>query len=345
MKTQHETATHDHNSYPSIEGNFFQSKELHGIMKQIGWNAFALDFPKKGGRVLTAYTPESVSLYSKLFPRFEIFYGPALGKNFSPEILDSLMKSACETAKKRGGIYLFVRTPFSFPRGYEIFAKNGFNRQLSGGEYSVLIDLEKDQDTLWRGVKRFARRCVKEALQKGVEVKGIETEEELRQFYNLYFDTGRRRGFYPLSFKLFEALWSRLEPKGMVKLFMAWRKERPIGGILNTFYGEESVPWFACSLDEFWKFHPNHLLFWHSIRWSKEAAGSSIFKLYHVPQKGERIKGVDHYTFKTCFGGSMVEECTLYEKILSPNRFRIMNILERVSRPAVQKLLLSARAQ
>lgn len=309
-------------------------------MRQIRWSTFALDFSKKDGRgFLAAYAPESVPLYSKLFPRFQIFYGPALGQNFSLYTLDSLLKNACEIARKKRGIYLFLRTPFPFPYGNDIFVKNGFNRQLEGGEYSVIIDLEKDQDALWSGVKRFARRCVNMARQKGVEVKGVETEEQLRQFYDIYHDTGRRREFHPLPFDMFRALWLRLEPKGMVKFFIAYWKGRPIGGILNTFYARECVPWFSCSLDRFWDLHPNHLLFWHSICWSKEEAQSSIFKLYHVSQKGRKIKGVDYYTFKTCFGGSMIEECAFYDKILSPNTSKVLDTLEKLPRIAAKKLL------
>jgi lipid II:glycine glycyltransferase (peptidoglycan interpeptide bridge formation enzyme) len=122
---------------------------------------------------------------------------------------------------------------------------------------------------------------------------------------------------------------------------MAWWKDKPIGGILNTFYKEESVPYVACSLSRFWDFHPNHVLFWHSIRWSKEVAGSSVFKIYHIPPKRERVQGIDYYTFKTSFGGRLVEECTFYEKIVSPVKFKILQVLVRLMNYPYPKFLMN----
>lgn len=307
----------------------------------IKWNVFTLSCQEKGSQAsLLAFAPKQMIFYSTLFPRFQVFYGPTFSKGFDSEVLHSLLQELCRAAEQHHAISLFVRTPFPFPYGYEVFRENGFERDLGGGECSVLIDLEHDTDTIWKNMKRFARRCVKKALSKGVEVCPVETEEELREFYDMYVSTGRRRGFYPYPFSLFEALWRHLEPRGFVKLFTARLKNRAIAGILNTVYEKESVPWFACSLDGYWDFRPNHLLFWNSIRWSKEAVGASLFKLYHVPSKREKIQGVDHFTFKTCFGGQLVEECTFYSRIFSTIRSAILNMRDRLPKSAIYKILL-----
>jgi len=248
-------------------------------------------------------------------------------------VLDSLLKNLCYTLKQSGAIRLKVRTPFPFPYGYKIFSKNGFTREIVKGEYSVFIDLRKDLATLWKEMKRFARRSVEKAIERGVEVKGVETEMDLHQFYRMYVETALRRGFKAYPYRFFDALWTQLEPKGLVKFFIASWKKKPIGGILNTSYAKESVPYISCSLRKFWDHHPNHILFWHSIKWSKEVAGSSLFKLYHVSPKRERIQGVDYYSFKTCFGGDLLEERTFYRKIISPAKFKIFKMFSIKSLP------------
>lgn len=326
--------------YPSVRGNFFQSPELCGAFNKIGLKTLSLSFQGKGARgFLLAHSYDRVPLYSTLFPRFEVFYGPAVGEDL--DILNDVLERLCKLAKNHQAVSLFIRTPFPFPYASEIFEDNGFERHLGGGEFSAIIDLEKNQDDLWKDMKRFARRCVKGALQKNVEVRSVETEQDLLQFYELYVRTGNRRGFYPYPYGLFDYLWRQLEPRGIIKYFVAYWEGKPIGGIVNTFYQGESIPWFACSLDEFWRLHPNHLLFWHSICWSQEVARSSKFKLYHLPSQKEAKQGIDYHTFKTCFGGNVIEECTFYTIILASVRCRALGLLNRLPKASIQRILLS----
>jgi lipid II:glycine glycyltransferase (peptidoglycan interpeptide bridge formation enzyme) len=176
-------------------------------------------------------------------------------------------------------------------------------------------------------MRAVTRRSIKKAVEKGAEVRGIETEQELHEFHRIYLDTSTRRGFNPLPYRLFKELWTQLEPRGLVKFFIVFWRKRPIAGILNTFYQEQSVPYVACSLSRFWNLHPNHLLFWRSIEWSKEVAGSSILNIWHLPQKKDQTESVDYYTFKTSFGGILIEECAFYHKIVSRTRFKIFQLL------------------
>jgi hypothetical protein len=315
----------------STKGNFFQSLDFSKVLRQIGWKTVSVRFTEGGRQAsVLSFAPHGIPVYDDLFSCYQSMYGPCIhtvGRDIDLETLDFLLKDLCFRLKQLRAISLLVRTPFPFPSGYEVFRKNGFVREIIEGEYSVIIDLGKDLDILWKEMKRFARRNVKTAVEKGVEVRDVETEMELRQFYRIYAETGDRRGFRPYPYRLFEALWTQLEPEGKVKFFIAWWKKKPIAGILNTFNNEESVPYIACSVSRLWKLHPNHLLFWHSIKWSKEVAGSSIFKLYHLPHKREKVNGIDYYTFKTCFGGYLVKECTFYQKIISPAKFRIFQTL------------------
>lgn len=316
----------------SMEGNFFQSLDFHKALQQIGWKTIVLRVRKRNCQAtVLGFAPKNVPVFHNLFPSYRVLYGPcmhATGQNFDLVVLNYLLRDLCHKVKQDGAIFLSVATPFPFPHAYEIFRRNGFARVIVKGEYSVFIDLRKDLDTLWKEMKRFARRSVKKAIKKGVRVRSVETEVELQQFYNMYQETAARRGFYPFPYRLFATLWTQLEPKGLVKFFVAWLGKQPIGGILNTFYAKESVPYIACSLKRFWNYYPNHLLFYHSLKWSKEVADSSIFKFYHLPPKKESGHGIDYYTFKTCFGGHLVEERTIYHKIIAPTRFRLAQMCQ-----------------
>jgi len=326
---------------PSINNNFFQSLEFYKILKETGGQAFLVKFSKKeslGHVVATA--PDTVGIYSRLFPRFIVHFGPTIGANLSTNALNSVLEKLCKRSRDFGAISLEIRTPFPYPYMYEVFRRNGFKRQSGGGEFSVLIDLKKEEKLLWNDLSRMTKRAIKQAIKNNVEVRGIENEKELFKFYKMYVDTAHRRKFYPHSYDFFKSLWLKLEPKGIVKFLLAIWKNEPIGGILNTFYDNESVPYISCSLPEFWKFRPNHILFWCSIKYSKETTNLPMFKIYHLPGKKDPRSEIDYFTFKSSFGGRLVEECTFYRKELSPAKCLCLNVFNKVKEsPPVNALL------
>jgi len=315
----------------SNEENFFQSQEFRHVLETIGWKTVYLE-SKKGGcnASVLAYAPPTVPVLNHVLESYRVFYGPCISPfngESSRETLDCLVEKLCAAAKKQSALLLEIRTPFPSSCGAEVFTKNGFMKTDHKGQYSVLIDLKKDLESLWKDMKHFARRNVKKAVEKGVEIKEVETLHDLRAVYRIYLDTTARRGFDPLPFQLFDVLWKQLEPKGLVKFFVAYWKKRPIAAILNTFYRGQSIPYVACSLNSCWNLHPNHLLMWHSIKWSKEFVGSSVFNLYHLPSKRDQTQPIDFYTFKTCFGGSLIEETASYQKVISPAKFKVLQLL------------------
>ena len=316
-----------------VKGNFFQSYEFQQVLHEIGWRPIGIEF-RNGNNFASAiaYSQDTMPLYNRVFSFYRVFYGPCMSpsnKKMNYDVLDLLLKKLCIAVKHNGGFCLEVRTPFPYRYGSAVFHNNGFMKTDFKGQYSVIIDLNRGIDLLWKDMKKFARRNIDNAIKKRVEIRGVETESELRQFYRIYIATSTRRDFTALPFQFFEALWNRLEPKGLVKYFLAWWKKKPIAGILNTFYLQQSVPYVACSLDNFWNLHPNHLLFWHSLKWSKEVAGSTIFNLYHLPLKKDKTESTDYHTFKTCFGGRIVEECAYYRKVISPIRCKMLELYSK----------------
>ncbi len=321
-------------TYSSAQGNFFQSSDFLEALKKGGWKTEYMKTRKGDCEAsVLAFAASRVPIYHRLFPTYRVLYGPCIrkvtGMN-SSAALSLLLRKLCGRVRKSGAMLLTVATPFPFPYAYEEFREMNFTRVLLGYEYTVFIDLEKDLETLWGDMKRFARRSIKKAEKKGLEVRGVDTKDELKEFYKMYASTAFRRSFQPFPFKFFDTIWSQAEPKGRAKFFMAWLGRKPVGGILNTFYGSESVPYIACSMKDFWHYRPNHVLFWHSMKWSKEVAGSRVFKLYHLPSGKVNHEGIDYYTFKTCFGGHLAEERTFYHKILSPMRYRLSQSIQKI---------------
>lgn len=310
-------------------GNFFQSPEFYEVLNLANQHPFVVTVSERECMAgLLAYTLPESSLVSQFFPSLMVYYGPILTKDTNSNSLDTLLSNLDSEARKRGAVRVDIRTPFPACTLNNVFEQNGYVRYDPGGEYSVIIDLTKDENTLWEEMKKFARQNIKKAIRRNVKIKEVANEQELRSFHQIYLHTAERRDFIPYSLSFFNALKLKLQPKGIAKFFLAWHGEKPIAGILNIVYNGHFVPFIAASLKDYWKLSPNHLLFWHSICWSKVETKAQTFKLYHLPKSKYPKNGIDYYTFKTCFGGDLIRECSFYYKVISPLK---LQLLERVS--------------
>lgn len=314
-------------------GNFFQSCEYYNALRFANSDPFFVTADKRGVKGgLLAFTPPTAPFIKRMFPSLMVYYGPVLDKDSDPKVLDVLLNKLDSEARKRHAMRVDFRTPFPPSDLNKIFVQNGYHRFDPGGEYSVIIDLKKSETALWKEMKRFTKENIKKAKRKNVEIKEVNDEYELRRFYQIYSSTARRRNFVPHPFGLFKCLFSESQPKGTCKFFMAWLGTKPIAIILNFIYNGQCTPFINASLRKYWNFSPNHLLFWHSICWSKVKTKAQTFKIYHLPKTKCRINGIDYFTFKTSFGGDLIRECSFYYKNISPFKFRLLRAINKFSR-------------
>jgi len=307
-------------------GNIFQSREFYEIYRQIGWNPFALVVAEGrkhlGG--LLCHIPKGSFYVSRLFPWIFVDSGPILDRDSGIQILDLLLKSLDVSARRYGGTRVDIRAPFPFPEQYEIFRRNSYGRRDSDGEYSVLIDLTKDLDDLWKDLKRGCRKRIKASIRNRVHVENVETLQDLKSLYQIYLTTAKRRLFIPYPFSFFRTMWIRLKPKRLAQFFLAWHEGKPIAGRINVIHNGKVTTFISCSLSEFWKLSPNHILMWHSICRSKEDVRARMFDIFHLPCKKDAEGKVDYYTFKTSFGGTLIRESSYYFRIISQSKYRLV---------------------
>lgn len=306
-------------------GNFFQSHEFYDVLKLANLKPFIVVTSERevnGG--LLAYTLPNPSFISRFFPNLIVYYGPILADTTNLNTLDMLLNNLDLEMRRCGIVQVDIRAPFPYCKLNDIFTQNEYVRYDPGGEYSIIIDLAEDENALWKKTKRLARRSIKRAIKSNVKVTEVASERDLHSFHEIYISTAERRNFVPYSFSFFNAFRLKLEPRGVAKFFIAWHGSKPIAGILNTIYNGQSVPFINASLDEYWKLCPNHLLFWHSMCWSKVEAKAKTFKLYHLPKSKSPKNVIDYYSFKTLFGGDLIHECSFYRKIVSPIKLQIL---------------------
>jgi lipid II:glycine glycyltransferase (peptidoglycan interpeptide bridge formation enzyme) len=314
----------------SDQGNLFQTKIFYEILRKIRWNPLALTVMENNDCVggLLAYLPLNVHFPKSFYPMAVVLDGPIA---LNSTALSVLMDSLDEEIRKLGVTKIEIIAPF--PCDHRVFLKRNYVLQHTGGEYSITIDLDNSIDKLWSEVKRGCRKRIKKALKMGVEVKEVESEEQLKEFYTVYLDTSKRRGFLPIQYSLFEEMWKYSLKNKIAQFLTAVYKGKTIAGRINTAYLGKVNTFKSFSFDQSWNLNPNHLFMWGSICRSKEEKAKS-FNIFYLPDKKEIDQKGDYYTFKTSFGGKMLRNRAFYYKIPSPLRYQVLTVASRLLRPA-----------
>lgn len=191
---------------------------------------------------------------------------------------NALLRAAVDLARKEHPIQLEIKTQTSdFDNLVEGLVRVNWNP-------SYVLELPSDPEKLQLGDSRSRRHhirgAVKKALSSGVRVRPADTEQELRNWYELYLDTMRRRVVPARPYRLFTSMWHTLRPRGLMELLIAEKHEagRPellAGSIFLKLGTTASYAFTGCRREDF-SLHPHDLIQWHAIH----AAAKSGFRHY-----------------------------------------------------------------
>lgn len=139
------------------------------------------------------------------------------------------------------------------------------------------IDLTPGKEHLWKALdKKAVRWAIKKADKLGVQVKLDDTKKGIDTFYELFARTRRSMGIPPFPRQHFMAIWRNMILKGRANLFLAWKDDEPINGMINLFSKEAFIPAYAAPQQAWLKHYPSEVMIWHTIEWAVEQG----FKVY-----------------------------------------------------------------
>ncbi len=129
------------------------------------------------------------------------------------------------------------------------------------------ISLEKGEDAIYKNFSRGAKRSLNRADEKGVLVRRIQTQEELKSYFKVYRATLKRWGddtrvTYP------ETIFKTMFHNGgdAVKIWVAEKEDKVIA-VLTLVYWNGMVHGFhAAALKEYFDCCPNNILHMEAIR-------------------------------------------------------------------------------
>ena len=323
------------------EANFLQSP-MYGEMNEI-----------LGEKVITiedydGNTPKSYALTivrnAKRGRYLEIPCGPLLNWDNRKLVKDTFEKIA-EVARAEKCVFVRVRPQMICnEKNLKILRDLGLKKSPMhlAAEHTVIVDLRKTTDEILAGMRRQTRYEVRRAMKLGIKVKKGNSEELFREFRKVQADTAKRQGFVPPSLKVLlaerEAFGEQIEiyvaktaSGGDAKMKAADNSDAGVKEAPNDFPqnaaiaygliikdGKEADYYEAASTQLNRKLPGAYALLWQAMQDLKEE-GYARFNLWGIAPAGQpnhRYAGVT--TFKTGFGGDVVEFVPAHDLVINP---------------------------
>ena len=189
-------------------------------------------------------------------------------------------------------------------------------------EHTVMIDLTKSEEDLLAGMRRQTRYEVRRADKLGIEVEWDNSEEMFQEFHQVQIETAIRQHFVPPDLKTLMAECMAFGRQARIYVSRTSDGEAIAYGLI-FWDGAEAEYFEAASTELNQKLPGSYALLWRAMRDLKEL-GVKRFNLWGIAppgQKNHRYAGVT--TFKTGFGGEVVEFVPAHDFIVNKARYQL----------------------
>ncbi len=253
-----------------------------------------------------------------------------LVKKVFESIIDEAKKEKCVFIRFRPQLYKTSRN-----ENY-IFA---LKREIKGidlrdapmhlhAQNTILLDLNKSEEELLMSMRRQTRYEVRRSEKLGLKVIEDSSEKAFKEFHSVQVETAKRQNFIPPSEKELLAEREAFSPSN-IKLYKVTDDEnKPIAYGLILIYDKEAEYFEAASTELNRKLPGAYALLWKAIK-DLKSMGVARFNLWGIAPPGvehHRYSGVT--TFKTGFGGEVIELIPAKDIILNKLKYKIDEIVE-----------------
>lgn len=279
----------------------------------------------------------TVPLADRLSAELNIRYGPVYLGSPDMEVKKEMLGLLIEELEyycRRQGI---VSIRGDFNSIYESFGEDNADSYVrdtllaagyvqAGQEATFLVDLRRDEDTLWNNLKPSVRNKIRRGRDQGISIENIKEDAELSSYYEFSCRCRHSLGLKSYSLRNFSEMWRILQPAGMLEIYCAVYEGELLGGLGVWLHAGVMVEWGAIQSERarVEKLYCSDLLKWEAIQ-NGRASGYRLFDLSGVSPDPERAdsksKGI--YDFKSKWGGEFLRFKN-YSKTFRPLRKKVI---------------------
>jgi serine/alanine adding enzyme len=303
-------------------GSIFHTPEMYEVLACAKGYCPMLWAVVDKGEILALLLPVQITLFSFLsvLTTRAVSYGGLLCRQDSQGTLAArrlLQAYAGQTRSK--AVYSELRNLHAQTPLRPIYDECGF---VYEEHLNYLIDLTRSSDRVFQQIGGRTRKHIRRGLRRGdVTIAEAENSSDVAACYDLISRT-YQRAHVPLADRsLFEAAFELLAPRHMLRLYLAYLKDRPVAASAELFYKDTIYGWYSGLDRSFSEYTPNDLLMWHVLCWGADN-GYAIYDFGGAGKPGEKYGVRD---FKAKFGGKLVEYGR-YSVTHAPLRFELSKL-------------------
>lgn len=192
---------------------------------------------------------------------------------------------------------------------------------------TVVIDLRGDENLIMSRMRQTTRNCIRKSSKKGV-ICSCKKVSWLPEWYAIYADTAKRKGFFYEEYTYFETLLTTLQRARTtndimdIRILAAEKDDIPLAGMILGLCRKNAYYLYAGSTPEMRDCMPNYGLQWYAIHLAKEA-GCTAYDLLGVPPNDDPRHSMSGlYTFKTGLGGKILHFCGCWDYPYNESKYR-----------------------
>lgn len=146
----------------------------------------------------------------------------------------------------------------------------GAERRLVAVQHGLA--LERDPEAVLRSFhKSQVRANIQRAERGAISLRRAERMGDVSEaFYDLHTRARRRQGIPVQPRRFFQRLWTHVLQPGLGFCLLAEAESRVIAGAVFLTWNGTTTYKYGASNPDYLPLRPNHLLFWHAIRWACE---------------------------------------------------------------------------
>ena len=305
------------------EANFLQSPDYKKMQELLGNKVIVDEYGKDGeaGHALMVVKNARRGRY------LEIPCGPLIDWQ-NKNLVAKVLKKISQIAAEEKCVFVRIRPQLKANKqNIALLEKNGLSKSPMhlAAEHTVILDLTKAEDTLLAEMRRQTRYDIRRAAKLGITVTKSNSEEIFKEFHKVQVETAERQGFVPPDLETLLAEREAFLDKASIYISKTADGE-PIayglimrGGLEGDYYEAASTP-----LNH--KLPGAYALLWQVIK-DLKSEGYQRLNLWGIAPAGQpnhRYAGVT--TFKTGFGGEIVEYVPAHDIIISKPKY-LKNLL------------------
>ena len=295
--------------YPEV--NFLQSPEYGKMNELLGDKVIVSDFNGLGYALMIVRN-------AKRGRYLEIPCGPLMDWS-SKKAVKTVFDEIKKIGKAEKCVFVRVRPQLSgTEKNLKLLGELGLKKSPMhlAAEHTVMLDLKKSEEELLSDMRRQTRYEVRRSMKQGIVIEKDDSEAIFKEFHKVQAETAKRQGFVPPNQKTLMA--ERTAFSGNIKIYVARTAEKkPIAYGMIIKGGKEGDYYEAASTDLNRKLPGAYALLWQAMK-DLKAEGYERFNLWGIAppnQPHHRYAGVT--TFKTGFGGEVIEYVPAHDLVLS----------------------------